>query len=355
MILYDFSSLIHRSIFTAIKNTNPHKKDKKYITSEYINLCIHKILTELLEVYRFYNSEYKDLVICLDDHSRAYWRKELYPEYKEQRKAIREESEVNYQEVFKHLDVLVKVINDYTPFKSFAVPGAEADDLIAVLTKRYAPFEKILIHSPDKDMIQLHHFGDVKQYSAITNKFITEEDKGEHWELCHICLGDVSDNVPKITDNTIFSKNFKEYLKSKNINISELEYYHLKDKSIFSDYNKLNKKNELDIFDNPRFGEATLLKKIKEFGSLDKFLDSNPLYRLQYNRNKVLVLEGGIPAKIETDIIREYNDSATVFNLEKLELYLKHYELNTLIIEFKNLSSQKSDIIPLTAENCGWI
>ena len=36
-------------------------------------------------------------------------------------------------------------------------------------------------------------------------------------------------------------------------------------------------------------------------------------------------------------------------------MYLKHYELNTLIIEFKNLSSQKSDIIPLTADNCGWI
>lgn len=354
MILYDFSSLMHRAVFSAVKSVNPHKKDKKYVTDEFIGLAIHRILSEILDTQTQYSKKYKDIVICFDDHSRKYWRKELYPDYKAQRKVVREESEIDYESVFKHLDVLSKVIDDYTPWRSFSVQGAEADDLIAVLTRKFAPFEPVLIHSPDKDMIQLHRYGEVVQWSGLTNKFVTHDDKGPDWEMEHVALGDASDNVPKITDNSVFSENFKQYLDSKNIKMTEYEFNKLSDKSFMSDYDVLNKKGHLDVFNNPRFGSATLHKEIKRHGSLDAFLDSNPIYRLNYERNKILVLESGIPAKIEANILVRFNQSKTDFEFDKLERYLKHYNLNTLINDFRVLYDANSKIVELTVENCGF-
>ena len=172
MILYDLSSLIHRALHTSIKQMNPHKKDGKYITQEFISGTIFRVIEELLENYRLYRGKYHTMVICIDDHSIPYWRKSLYPDYKAQRKTQREESEINFKEVYKHIDLLIRVLNDYTPFKAIGVPGAEADDIIGVLTKKFSKAESILILSPDKDFKQLHKFGDVKQYSAITNEWV---------------------------------------------------------------------------------------------------------------------------------------------------------------------------------------
>ena len=86
MILYDLSSLIHRALHTSIKQMNPHKKDGKYITQEFISGTIFRVIEELLENYRLYRGKYHTMVICIDDHSIPYWRKSLYPDYKAQRK-----------------------------------------------------------------------------------------------------------------------------------------------------------------------------------------------------------------------------------------------------------------------------
>ena len=346
MILYDLSSLIHRALHTSIKQMNPHKKDGKYVTQEFISGTIFRVIEELLENYRLYRGKYHTMVICIDDHSIPYWRKSLYPEYKAQRKTQRDESEINFKEVYKHIDLLIRVLNDYTPFKAIGVPGAEADDIIGVLTKKFSKAESILILSPDKDFKQLHKFGDVKQYSAITNEWVVNNDP-ERWERIHCCLGDAADNVPRIVDFSEFTPEFKDYYKG-----TELDFYKLDEnlkQGIIKNFNEIHPGTE--VYKKQRFGEATLNKKIKEFGSLDAFLDSNEIYRLNYNRNYKLVMDSEIPIDIELEILRKYTESSTDFDMENMNKYFSFYNITICSQWFGQLWNEMSKPIEMTPWN----
>lgn len=349
MILYDFSSVVHRSLFTSIKNVSPHKKDGKFITSEYISYTIHRILDEILSSYNLYSREFGSMILCLDNHSKPYWRKTIYPAYKEQRKKVREDSDINYPEVYKHVDLLIQTLKDYSNFKLISVPGAEADDIIGYLTRKYGPYEKILILSPDKDFKQLHKFGDIKQWSHLTNKWVINENP-EDWEMEHICLGDASDNVPRIVDFSVFSDSFKEFYKG-----TELDFYMLSHEDrneVLKNYDVKKPNGDLDIYKSPRFGLSTLKKSIEKYGSLDKFLDSNPIYRLNYERNRKLVLDSEIPVKIEAEINTELLNTVSEINLEKLKTYLNYYDLTNIYSRFQELANSYAEPIKMTSLNC---
>lgn len=346
MILYDLSSLIHRALHTSIKQMNPHKKDGKYVTQEFISGTIFRIIEELLENYRLYRVKYNNMVICIDDHSVPYWRKSLYPDYKAQRKTQREESEVNFKEVYKHINILIRILNDYTPFKAIGVPGAEADDIIGVLTRKFCKAESILILSPDKDFKQLHKLGDIKQYSAITNKWVINDDP-EGWERIHCCLGDAADNVPRVVDFSEFTPEFKAYYQG-----TELDFYKLDENlklGIINNFNEVYP--DIEVYKKQRFGEAALNKKIKEFGSLDAFLDSNEIYRLNYNRNYKLVMDSEIPIDIELEILKKYTESSTDFNMENLNKYFSFYNITTCSQWFSQLWNEMSKPIEMTPWN----
>lgn len=355
MILLDFSSTIHRALATSIKHINPHKENGKYITKEYIHYTIHRIFDELLDLSDNHFKNYDNLVICLDDHSKRYWRKELFGDYKKHRKFG--ESEINFDEVYKHIDLMYKVIDKYTPWKCFSVPGLEADDLVAILCKRYSPFEDTLIVSPDKDMKQLHKFGKVKQYSHLTNKFIEIGDDSE-WLLEHICIGDASDGVPRIIDYTEFKPEFKEFLISKNLNYNEQEFYDLEYEYKIKLISEFIEKEPgmtllIDAYIKPRFGFATFKKQLKK-QSLSEFLNSNLIYKKNYEMNKKLVIAENIPAKLEADCIRRFNESPTKFNMDELKKYLNFYNCRNIITRFENISHKISKKVNLTVDNCGF-
>jgi 5'-3' exonuclease len=369
MILYDFSSLIHRSIYNAPKLAEASKKDGKFVTDEYIHLVIYKILDELINTDFQHGPKYGDLIVCLDDSSRKYWRNEIYDGYKQHRKKTRDESEINFPEVFKHINVLIEVLKRYSPWKVFAASAAEADDTIAILAKKYCDFEPILIHSPDKDMIQLHKYGNIDQYSAITGKWILPEHKGslEEWKMEHVVLGDASDGVPRVVDHTEFSEAFLNHIKQytditevKKFNeyFGKLENLKLK-KKIFDTFDvwKLNRKKEpveLDIYVKPRFGLSNLKKTVDKYGSLEKWLDSHPLYREHYKRNEILVLEENIPVNVVAETISSFNESETNFTYDMFHKYLDSYNLGNIKQEFRKIMDKYGETQELTAENCGW-
>ena len=335
MILYDFSSAFHRSLHTSIKHTSPHKKDGKYITEEFISVLIWRIISEYIDFYNKYHKEYGDFVICLDNHSKPYWRKTIYPEYKVQRKTERDKSDVNYNEVFKHIDNLCLVLKNFTCFKVIGVPGVEADDIIGLLTRKYAKFEKVLILSPDKDFKQLHSLGSIRQYSSITNKWITPENI-EEWKQEHICLGDSADNVPRIVDFIEFTGEFKSFIENK---YKELEFfdldYNIKSK-IIENFKEQNPNGE--VYTKIRFGPTGLQKAIDKFGSLENFLDSNPIIRKTYEMNKRLVIDDEVPAKVEAQILKEYAEPVKQIDINSLKKYFDFYNLDTCTQLFKELS-----------------
>ena len=349
MILYDFSSAIHRSMHTAIKHTNPHKENSKYKTDEFISVLIYRVISEFIEFYSKYKKEYGDFVICLDDHSKPYWRKSIYYNYKGNRKKNREESDINYDEVFKHLDVLTKTLREYTDFKVIGVPGVEADDIIGLLTRRYAKFEKVLILSPDKDFKQLHSLGQIRQYSSLTNSWVVPEDI-EGWKLEHILCGDSADCVPRVVDFLNFTTEFKMFLDEFKYDLNESQWFDLPEPEkarihgLAEDFDP-----DVHTHERPRFGMSIVKKYIKEFGSLDNWLDSNPILRKTFEMNRKLVIDDYVPPKIEAEILTEYTKLKNKVNLNKLKIYFDFYNLSVSCLPlFKNLHQSADNVVPWT-------
>lgn len=367
MILIDFSSIIHRKIHTSVSQVNPTKKDGKYITSDFVGMVKHNILQELFEISQEHKSNFGELVICLDKSADGYWRRDFYPGYKNRRKASRDESEINFVEVFAEIDALTDQIKNNLPWKVVEVPKAEADDIMLVLAREYNRFEKILIHSPDKDMIQAQRDTEnVYQYSALTKKWLVPENKHDHmdhWIQEHVCLGDASDDVPKVVDGTEFTTAFIKFMTDQGYNInSPVEFKNAtissdEKRKLLEDFDvyKTNRKGEStgvkDIYKDMRFGATTLQKAIAKHGSLDAWLDSHPLYRQNYERNFTLVMEEGIPSDIWNQIIVVYKESAAEYNDIEFEKYLTENNLQSILMQVPNHFKITRE---LTAADFGW-
>ena len=353
MILLDFSAVMHQCIFSAISTIKPKEIDGQYKTEDFIQYAKYRILEEILDVQNKFVS-YGDIVICLDDHSKKNWRKEVYSNYKNSRKVFREKSPIKYNEVFSEIDSILEILKKYTPFKIVKTESAEGDDVILCLAKQFAKSEKILIISSDKDMLQAKKYGDVTQYSLFTRKYVTVETKHEDslddWLLDHVILGDVCDEVPKVVDFTIFSDEFKKFLELEKINIDTYQFnYEFTDerrsnliehfyKSEFGlpIKNSSRSKNSPEyvlpsVFKKERFGKTTLRKEIKKFGSLENWLNSNKEYKLNYERNKKLVLADYIPETIFNSVVENFKNQKPKYNNKEFRNYIYENNFDNLL------------------------
>ena len=134
------------------------------------------------------------IICCLDNTS---WRKDLSETYKENRKAFREKSIVDFDVFWPISNALIDGLKNCCKNIQFLdVPKCEADDLIAVITRSFPDWEIINI-STDHDFYQLFKYKNYKQYDGMQHNFV-EVLNPEHELYKKIILGDKSDNVPKL-------------------------------------------------------------------------------------------------------------------------------------------------------------
>jgi hypothetical protein len=165
------------------------------------NLVRHMILNSIRSNVKKFKS-YGEVVIACD--SKKYWRREVFPNYKGNRKKSREKSGHDWNSIFECMNIVRNELKEHSPYKVIDVDGAEADDIIGVLTKKCAPHEKVMILSSDKDFVQLQVHSNVEQYSPTMKKTIkTDNANIQLKEL--IINGDKGDGVPNILseDNVI--------------------------------------------------------------------------------------------------------------------------------------------------------
>ena len=143
MILIDFTQVVIGSLMVALNRGEDLDDD----------LVRHLILNNIRYYRTRFTEEYGEVVLCCD--SRHYWRKDYFPNYKANRKVDRKKSEYNWDLIFETLNIIRDEIRENFPYKVIEVYGAEADDIIAVLTKERSGVDNIIISS-DKDFIQLH-------------------------------------------------------------------------------------------------------------------------------------------------------------------------------------------------------
>ena len=159
------------------------------------DLVRHMVLNSIRN-FKSRFSNYGELVICCDDKN--YWRKQMFPYYKANRKKSREASSLDWNMIFNTLSMIKEEVKENFPYVVLQVESAEADDLIATMVDRYGNNgEKIMIVSGDKDFAQLQRYKNVSQYSPMTKKIIKVDDPMEYL-FEHVIRGDSGDGVPNI-------------------------------------------------------------------------------------------------------------------------------------------------------------
>ncbi len=151
-----------------------------------------------------------DQVIVLSDHGKSAYRREIYPEYKQNRTEKQEqqtpEEAAYFEKFFEEYLKIVSYYQEESSYPTFRFKGVEADDIAAhIVSKKEAyGFKNIWLISSDRDWDLLISSG-VSRFSYVTRKEVTLENWAEHYDcdpesyISIKCLmGDSGDNVPGV-------------------------------------------------------------------------------------------------------------------------------------------------------------
>lgn len=255
-------------VITRVQEYLAHEKEG---LSE--DMVRHITLAQILHFKQKFKS-YGQVVIAVDTSN--YWRKDVFENYKQNRIKMRQDSTMDWNEFFRIFGIIKDELKKNFPYVFVSLPRIEADDIIAVLTKRTAPHEPVMIISADKDMLQIQHkYGkNVKQFSPKTKKLLTVENT-DYDLFTHYVKGDSGDGIPNIlSDNDTFLCADKRQKQIRKPFIEEMKK-RVRDENIF---------DTLDVD-----GDDIIINKFK--------------------RNVKLVDVDYIPENIQQDIIDEYTNA----------------------------------------------
>ena len=275
MIILDFNGIAIGNVITQ----------KLEIQEDMIR---HMILNSIRMYNKKFRNEYGQMVIACDSSS---WRKDYFPNYKFKRKSGREESSLDWNEIFRIINMVREEIEQNIPWKVIKVDNAEADDIIgaiAIESQEFGKNEPIMIVSADKDFIQLHKYSNVRQYSPMTKKFV--EDKNPLTYITeHVFKGDSSDGVPNVLspDNTFVDGIRQSPVTKKKIadwieNIDNLENY--MDAEVYRNY--CRNKKMIDLHEMPSDLKDTIINTYESTKAASKLKVLNYLIK---KRCKLLI------------------------------------------------------------------
>lgn len=254
-------------------------------------LVRHMILNSIRSYKQKFGDKYGELVIACDDKN--FWRRQIFPYYKANRKKMRDQSDIDWTAIFESLGKIRQELIEHFPYRVLKVEYAEADDIIASLCHTYGSellsdsTEKILILSGDKDFIQLQQYANVEQYDPVRKKFIKHNNPSQYLKE-HILRGDAGDGVPNFlsSDDTFISGTRQKTIRQKNL-------------------------DEWLSYEKPeQFCDSTMLKG--------------------YVRNQQLVDLGYVPSNIRETAIAQYQKQAGKGKNNLLNYFIQ-YKLKNLV------------------------
>lgn len=297
MILIDYSQVALATILTFQRELKGNEDEVK-------NLIRHVTLSTIKSYKKKYGKEYGQIVIATD--GRQYWRKEVFEHYKASRKKNRDASDLNWKLIFDTLSEMRDDLIKYFPYKVVNVQRAEADDIIAVLTKYIQDNEliqeglmeepqKVLILSSDKDFKQLQLYGNVKQWSPMLKKYISAtKQEIIDFKIEHIVKGDSGDGIPNLlSPDDIF---LQDGVRQKSITAGRLAEFFEKGKDAC--------RNDMEI--------------------------------RNWDRNEKLVSFDFIPSDVEAEIIEAYKASVPINDRMGIMNYLIEKRCRLLLDELED-------------------
>ena len=187
MIIIDMNQIALASVMMQLRMFETKQVDEDMVR--------HMILNSIRNYVMQFKSDYveSDADVILAWDSKHYWRRDYYPQYKASRRKGRQESDLDWNEIFGVTNKIRDEIKENLPYKSVEVYGAEADDIIAIVSNSY---DKVMIVSSDKDFIQLHK-ENIKQWSPVTKQEVNGHDPDTYIKE-HVLKGDSGDGVPNV-------------------------------------------------------------------------------------------------------------------------------------------------------------
>lgn len=187
-LVFDCHNLIFRVLFVAVSQSKKFHEDINETNYYYWKYLFVKSMITTIKQF-----SPKDVIMALDSTS---WRKEIYPQYKANRKASRDSSLVDFDKFFPVLETflqeLQELLSNYCWLK---VDRSEADDIMAILSKEIT--SNVILISTDRDLNQLLSLPNVKQYNPVEKKFVNLTNPEQALQIK--CLtGDKGDNIPAI-------------------------------------------------------------------------------------------------------------------------------------------------------------
>ena len=166
ILLIDCHNLIFRTLFVAADQSKKFSEDINETDFTYWKFLFMKSILSQIKQFNPTN------VIVAMDVKRS-WRKDFYADYKGQRKAARDASLIDFEKFFSVSEKFFEDLQStFTNFYFMKVDGCEADDVIAILTKKHFT-DSCTIISTDRDMNQLLTLKHIKQYNPIERKYVS--------------------------------------------------------------------------------------------------------------------------------------------------------------------------------------
>lgn len=168
----DAANLFHRQI---------NMTDAKFGIDSAIGIALHMILYSMKKEYNKWNATHS--VFYVEGRS---WRRDIYPEYKIQRKIAfaskTEREQEDHKVLLEAFDDLVEFLDTKTNMTVLRNPKAEADDMIAMFIDAH-PDDKHIVISSDSDFFQLLRHPNVMLYDPVKDIQIRQDgvynDDGE--------------------------------------------------------------------------------------------------------------------------------------------------------------------------------
>jgi hypothetical protein len=283
-ILIDYNQVILANLFASIGNHTNVDVDE--------DLLRHMFLSSVRRIRKLLKDDYGEIVICAD--AKNVWRKEYYPYYKANRKRNRDESELDWNQLFGIMHKIRDEVRDNFPYKVLWVEHCEADDIIGTIchahgTAMNTGAEKYVVVSGDKDYRQLQIYANVDQYDPVRKRWIRDAAPDKYLQE-QILRGDTGDGVPNI----------------------------------------LSPDNCLAIGERQK---AMTSKRLELYLQGTDVMDEETLRR--YHRNKLMVDLGEVPQKYKDIIMSQFNEEKNV-GRENLFNYFVKNKLKNLITDIQD-------------------
>lgn len=195
-LLIDFNNLAFGSFHMDLKLMEDRSDEIKKIYGDNDGFLKHLLITKILDLKKEMKISANDVIICAD-HPQS-WRKLAFKYYKACRKKAREESDIDFDKLYKAIDELAKAIRAFFPFHFFKEQYMEGDDWIAFMAQHYSKLgEQVTIVSTDGDFKQLLRYKGVRQYNQVKREFVKCDDP-KHELMIKILRGDSGDGVPNV-------------------------------------------------------------------------------------------------------------------------------------------------------------